>query len=154
MNWDTPYFAVVGALLAVAGAFGAVLGLTGGTLSLGPVAIGGTYAIWWGPVLVAAGGFMLKAVTGEITTREDEALVFMGSLMVWIVGGTDILSILLGAIPGGPDVWLASPGAFLTAIGPAYPPAVLGVFLTLPAFRYAENDVRTILGRLVGRNGE
>ena len=153
MEWDTPYFAVVGALLAVAGAFGAVMGITGGSLSLGPVAIGGTYAIWWGPVLVAAGGLMLKAVTGEITTREDEAMVFMGSLMVWIVGGTDILSILLGAIPGGPAVWVASPTAFLAAIAPPYPPAVVGVVLTLPAFRYAENDVRTILRRLVGRNG-
>ncbi|MFW6383862.1 MAG: hypothetical protein ACOCZC_00510 [Halodesulfurarchaeum sp.] len=154
MRWDTPYFAMVGALLVAAGAIGTLAGLTGDTIHVGPVAIGGTFAIWWGPVLVGAGAFMLRAVSGRLTTREDEALVFMGSLMLWIVGGADVLSILLGAIPGGAEVWLASPAAFLAGVAPPYPPAVLGAFLALPAFRYAENDVLTILRRLLGRSGE
>ncbi|MFW5922125.1 MAG: hypothetical protein ACOCRC_02335 [Halodesulfurarchaeum sp.] len=154
MNWERPYFTVVGVLLGLAGALGTLMGLTGETLEIGPALVDGPFAIWRGPVLIAAGVFLGKATANGITEREDEALVFMGSVMVWIVGGTELLGIVLGAIPGGSEVWIASPAAFLAAVGPPYPPAVLGVFLTLPAFRYAEDDVRTLLKRLFGQESE
>ncbi|MGM0372256.1 MAG: hypothetical protein ACQEQJ_07110 [Halobacteriota archaeon] len=145
---DTPYFAIVGVALVIAGAVSVLLGLTGGTLEYWPLVISGPFSIWRGAVVLAAGGFYLTAVNGGISGREDQALIFMGSLMIWIVGGMELLSILLGAIPGNPAVWIASPSDFLAAIAPPYPPSVLAVPLSLPAFRYAEEDLPTLLKRL------
>ncbi|APE95790.1 hypothetical protein [Halodesulfurarchaeum formicicum] len=145
---ETPYFGLVGVLLVAAGAVSVLLGLTGGSLEYWPLVIAGPFSIWRGAVVLAAGAFYLTAVTGRITDREDEALVFMGSLMIWIVGGMEVLSILLGAIPGGPEVWIASPTEFLAAIAPPYSPSVLAIPLSLPAFRYAEENVTTLLSRL------
>ncbi|MDR5656953.1 hypothetical protein RH831_07130 [Halodesulfurarchaeum sp. HSR-GB] len=147
-RFDTPYFGLVGVVLVAAGAVSVLLGLTGGSLEYWPLAIAGPFSIWRGAVVLAAGAFYLTAVNGRITNREDEALVFMGSLMIWIVGGMEVLSILLGAIPGGPEVWIAGPTEFLAAIAPPYSPSVLAIPLSLPAFRYAEEDVVTVLKRL------
>lgn len=150
----TPYWIVVGLALVLAGGLSVLLGLTGGALHVGPLAIAGAYSLWRGAVVLAAGAFLLSATNGGITDREDEALIFMGSVMIWIVGGTEVLTILLEAIPGGPDVWIAGWSTFFATVGPPYSPSVLAVFLTLPAFGYAEEDVRTMVRRLFGRSGE
>lgn len=149
---DTPYFAVLGVAFLAAGAASLLLGVSGGSFQYGPLAIAGPFSIWRGAVVVSTGAFYLKATNGGIADREDEALVFMGSLMIWIVGGMEVLSILLGAIPGSPAVWIASPAGFLAAVAPPYPPSVLGLVLTLPAVRYTEDGLVRNLARLVGRN--
>lgn len=154
MRLETPYWALVGTVLVVVGGVSVLLGVTGGELHLGPMAIAGAYSLWRGAVVLAAGVFLLKAANGGLVDREDEALVFMGSVMIWIVGGTELLSIVLGALPGGPGVWVADLSAFLLAVGPPYPPSVLAILVTLPALRYAEDDVRTMVGRIFGRTGE
>ena len=152
MRFETPYWLLVGSVMAAVGGLSILLGLTGGDFHLGPMAITGAYSLWRGAVLFAAGGFLLKAASGRLEDREDEALVFMGSVMIWIVGGTEVLSILLGAIPGGPGVWVADLQPFLHAVGPPYPPSVVAIVVTLPALRYAEEDVRTMVRRIFGRD--
>ncbi|MEF8771726.1 hypothetical protein [Halodesulfurarchaeum sp.] len=154
MNFATSYWMIVGVALVVAGVLSAIMGLTGGTVHVGPVSITGAHSLWRGAVVLATGAFLVTASSGGITDREDEALVFMGSVMIWIVGGTELLTILLGAIPGEPDVWIASGSAFVAAVGPPYSPSVLAILVTLPAFGYAEEDFRTLLKRLFGGNGE
>lgn len=154
MRFETPYWSLVGAALVVGGGLSVLFGLTGGEFYFGPMAIAGAYSLWRGAVVLSAGVFLLKAASGGILDREDEALVFMGSVMIWIVGGTELLSIVLGALPGGPGVWVADFSPFLLAVGPPYPPSVLAIVLTLPALVYTQDDVRTMAGRIVGRNGE
>lgn len=149
-QFERPYFVVVGALLVLAGGLSLFMGFTGGEIQVGPLVIAGPYSIWRGAVLLPAGLFFLSATNGGITDREDEALIFMGSVMIWIVGGTEALGILLAAIPGSPEVWVASLPTFLAGVSPPYPPAVLAILLTLPAYRYAADDFRTMLGRLFG----
>ncbi len=149
-QFERPYFMAVGALLTLAGALSLFMGFTGGEIQVGALAISGPYSIWRGAVLLPAGFFFLSGTNGGITDREDEALIFMGSVMIWIVGGTEVLGILLAAIPGSPDVWLASVPTFLAGVSPPYPPSVLAILLTLPAYRYAADDFRTMLHRLFG----
>jgi hypothetical protein len=154
MNFETSYWLVVGLALVFAGVLSVLMGLSGGAVHVGPLSITGAYSLWRGAVVLATGAFLVTASSGGITDREDEALVFMGSVMIWIVGGTELLTILLGAIPGEPDVWLTTGSAFVAAVGPPYSPSVLGILVTLPAFGYAEDDFRTLLKRLFGGNGE
>ncbi len=151
---ETPYWMVVGLALVLAGGVSVLMGLTGGAVHLGPLVISGAYSLWRGAVVLAAGAFLLSATNGGIDDREDEAVIFMGSVMIWIVGGTEVLSIFLAAIPGGPEGWITSGSAFLVSVGPPYSPSVLAIVLTLPAFRYAEDDFRTMVRRLFGGNGE
>ena len=151
---DTPYFLVLGLLLVIAGGVSLLVGISGRTVEIGPLAVAGPYSLWRGAVLLGAGAFFVRATGGGIADREDEALVFMGSVMIWIVGGTEILGLVLGAIPGGPTVWIASPEAFLAAVAPPYPPSVPTLVLTLPALRYAEDDLRTMIRRFFEGNGE
>lgn len=154
MNLETSYWLVAGVALVLAGGLSVLMGVTGGAVHIGPLQISGAYSLWRGTVVLAAGAFLVSASSDGIADREDEALIFMGSVMIWIVGGTEVLTILLGAIPGEPAVWIASASAFLAAVGPPYSPSVLAVFLTVPAFRYAEDDFWTLVGRLFGGNGE
>jgi hypothetical protein len=151
---DGPYFLVLGLLLVLAGAVSLLVGVSGTTVAFGPLVIAGPYSLWRGAVLLGAGAFFVRATGSGIASREDEALVFMGSVMIWIVGGTEILGLVLGAIPGGPTVWIASPAAFLAAVAPPYPPSILALVLTLPALRYAEDDLRTMIHRFFEGNGE
>ena len=58
--------------------------------------------------------------------------------MLWIVGGNELLATVLGAIPGGPDVWVASAGAILGSLAPPYGPAVVGGLFALYALTYTE----------------
>lgn len=60
----------------------------------------------------------------------------MASLMVWIVAGTDLLGTVLGAIPGGPGVWIASTGEIAAVLGPPYQPSLLAALPALIALRY------------------
>lgn len=154
MDLETAYWLVVGTALVVAGVLSVFMGVTGGAVHVGLLAISGAYSLWRGTVVLAAGAFFVSASSGGLTDREDEALVFMGSVMIWIVGGTEALSILLEAIPGEPDVWIASGSAFVAAVGPPYSPSILAILLTLPAFRYAEDDFWTLVQRLFGGKTE
>ncbi|MFW6458746.1 MAG: hypothetical protein ACOCY6_04970 [Halodesulfurarchaeum sp.] len=153
MDWDRPYFFGVGVLLVVAGALAVFMGVVGNRLVVGPAEFGGPFAVWRGPVVAAAGAFMLRATVDGISSREDQALIFMGGLMIWIVGGTELFAILLEAIPGGSGAWIATPSGFVAAISPPYPLAVVAVVLTLPAVRYTEKGIATVLKRIFGRNG-
>ncbi|MEF8774856.1 MAG: hypothetical protein V5A37_09075, partial [Halobacteriales archaeon] len=67
------------------------------------------------------------------------------SLMVWIVAGTDLLATFLGALPGGPDVWVAGAGDLAAAMGAPYSPAVAALPFTLAALVYTRKG-RDLLG--------
>ena len=100
------------------------------------VTVAGTFLLWRGLILVLAGWLFLSGATEGLDERENQATVVLASVMVWIVAGTDLLSRLLGAIPGGPDVWIAGPTEVVAALGPPYGPALLAAPFALVALKY------------------
>lgn len=143
---DEFYFGAFGVLLLLAGGVELLLGVSGGEFEVAVVTISGTFLAWRGIVVLSAGAFYLQAAANGLDDRRQQATVFMGGLMLWIVGGTDLLATLLGAIPGGPDVWIASTADLATAIGPPYSPAIIALPFTLLALRYTRWRPSTIEG--------
>ncbi len=145
-RWDEFYFGAFGLLLLLAGAVELLLGITGGEFEIAVVTISGTFLAWRGIVVLSAGAFYLQAAANGLDDRRQQATVFMGSLMLWIVGGTDLLATLLGAIPGGPDVWIASAADLAAAMGPPYSPAIVALPFTLVALSYTRWDPANLGG--------
>ncbi|MFW6376535.1 MAG: hypothetical protein ACOC0F_01035 [archaeon] len=135
-RWDEWYFGAFGGLLLLVGGVALLLGITGGEFEVSFVTISGTFLAWRGIVVLSAGAFYLHAVANGLEDRRQQATVFMGSLMLWIVGGTDLLATLLGAVPGGPDVWIASAGDLAAAMLPPYSPAIVALPFSLVALAY------------------
>lgn len=138
MRADRLYWVVVGVSLLVGGGAELVGGVLGVDRTVGPMSIGGTYAPWRGIIVAAAGGLYAHAVFADIPLVRERAVVVLASGMLWITAGTRTVTTVLGAVPGGTEVWIASPGAILGALAPPYVPALLAVPFTLPAVRYLD----------------
>ena len=140
MRPDRAYFGLLGAAVGLAGllavARGLGLAVPDPQSTLGVVTVSGTFLLWRGIVLLSAGAFYLHGASEGLADPAMQARVFMASLMVWIVAGVDLLGRLLGAIPGGSEVWVAGGGEVLAAMGPPYSPAVVAAPFALAALAY------------------
>lgn len=136
VRWDDAYFAAVGVVVAVTGVGQMGLGILGGQVSLGILTVSGTFLLWRGFILAAAGVFYVQAGSTGLEERRQQAIVVTASVMLWIVAGVDLLSRVLGAIPGGPDGWIASGAAIAGSVLPPYSPAIVAVPFSLVAIQY------------------
>jgi len=144
MRRDDVYFGALGLAVALAGVVavlrGVGIGITDPHAIAPLVTVAGTFLVWRGIILVLAGWLFLTGATDGLDDRENQATVVMASLMLWIVAGADLLSRLLGAIPGGPDIWIAGPTEVVAALGPPYGPALLAAPFALVALKYRHSD--------------
>ncbi|AKH96579.1 hypothetical protein [Halanaeroarchaeum sulfurireducens] len=130
------YFGLLGIVAVLGGGAELLLGVTGGSVSVSLVTIDGAFLLWRGVIVVSAGAFFVRAAVDGLDDRRNQGVAFLASLMLWIVAGTDVLGRVLGAIPGGGDVWIAGAGEILGSLGPPYSPALVFVVFTLPVLRY------------------
>ncbi|MFB6200993.1 MAG: hypothetical protein ABEI98_03180 [Halorhabdus sp.] len=144
MRRDGIYFGALGLVVALAGIVavlrGVGVGITDPHEIVPLVTVAGTFLVWRGLILLLAGWLFLTGATDGLDDRENQATVVMAGLMLWIVAGADLLSRVLGAIPGGPDVWIAGPTEVVAALGPPYGPALLAAPLALLAVQYRHSD--------------
>ncbi|MHC1574268.1 MAG: hypothetical protein ACXQTY_00470 [Candidatus Methanogasteraceae archaeon] len=80
---------------------------------------------WGGFIVLFAGLFYLSGARniGEI---HQFAKVAMGSILIWIMAGSDIFAMIAESIPGGEDgPWFNTLDGFLAMYAPPYAPAVL-----------------------------
>lgn len=140
MRLDEAYFATLGVIVGVVGllAVGRGIGLSipDPVATLGVVTVSGTFLLWRGAILLAAGAFYLQGAREGLDRLNAQATVFLGSLMVGILAGAELVSTLLGAIPGGADRWVATGGEIVAALGPPYSPAVVMLPFALVAITY------------------
>lgn len=132
------YWAFFGAGLLVVGGIELAAGILGVSRAVGPVSIGGTYVLWRGIILATAGGLYTHAVLADVPSVRERATVVLASGMLWITAGTQLLTAVLEAIPGGAETWIAPLGAIFGALAPPYAPALIAVLLTLPAIRHVD----------------
>jgi hypothetical protein len=141
-RWDEGLFLVVGIALVAVGAVQTLLGIVGGQFESAFLTVGGDFLLWRGVILLPAGLFYVYGALNGLGSRQNQALVFMGSIMVWIVAGMGLLATLLEAIPGGEEVWVASATEIAMAMGPPYSPAVLALPFSLVALSYTKSGSR------------
>lgn len=146
MRVDEAYFGALGVAVGLMGllAVGRGLGLSllDPMSTLGVLTISGTFLLWRGVILLSASAFYIHGAAEGLDRQNAQGTVFLGSLMLWIVAGTDLLAILLEAIPGGSEQWFASSGEIVAALGPPFSPSVVAAPFALSALVYwsQEND--------------
>jgi uncharacterized membrane protein len=140
MRLDEAYFATLGVIGGVVGLLaigrGVGLAIPDPIAAVGAVTVSGTFLLWRGAILLAAGAFYLQGVNEGLDRLNAQATVFLASLMIGILAGAELVSSLLEAIPGGADRWVADGGEIVAAVGPPYSPAVVMLPFAFVAITY------------------
>ena len=140
------YFGVLGIAALVFGAFDLIATFGGENFSSGLLQIpnDGFRGGWGGLVVLLAGLFYLSGVS-KISRIRQFAKVVMGSILIWIMAGTDIFGIICSSIPGpegGP--WFNSLSGFLKSYAPPYPPVIFILPFSLAVIYYARRYFRAV----------
>ena len=79
---------------------------------------------WGGLVILFAGFFYLSGIK-KISQISEFSKVVVGSILIWIISGTDIFGMICESIPGPEGGrWFNSLKDFLGTYAPPYPPAI------------------------------
>ena len=121
------YFSALGIAVLGAGIADLIVTISSSAFSCGILEIpqGGFRGGWGGLIMIFAGVFYLSGIKGANEIHQF-AKVVLGSVLIWVLAGTDIFSMIAESIPSPQaDTWLNSKEGFLRAYEPPYTPAVL-----------------------------
>lgn len=125
-KFDSMYFALLGAVILACGFADLIVTISRDVYTWGIVEFpsemfrGG----WGGLVVVFAGLFYLSGAKNVSETRQLSKVV-MGSILIWLIAGCDLLAMITESIPGGEDGWFNTMGGFLGTYAPPYTPAMV-----------------------------
>ena len=122
------YFGVLGITVLGAGMADLIVTISSSSYSFGILEIpqGGFRGGWGGLIMVFAGIFYLSGTIRDAHEIHQFAKVVLASVLIWVLAGTDILSMISGSIPSPEaDNWLNTKEGFARAYAPPYTPAVL-----------------------------
>lgn len=96
---------------------------------------------WGGLVIIFAGIFYLSGLrdAGEI---HQLGKVVMGSILIWVMAGSDIFGMIAESIPGGEEGWFNTGKGFLGTYTPPYPPAIFLLPFSLAVIFYIHQYYR------------
>lgn len=121
---------LTGALTLIPGLLEIVLSLTGRSFTWLFVSFAGEFVLWRGFILTASGLIFLLA-TNQQNPIQKRAQAVLASLMIWIVAGMEVLSLILGSIPGEGERWIATLDGFLASYTKPVIPSLLLLPVTL-----------------------
>jgi len=79
---------------------------------------------WGGLIVLFAGLFYLSGVK-NLSEIHQLSKVVLGSILIWVIAGTDIFAMITESIPGGEEgSWFNTLDGFLGTYAPPYPPAI------------------------------
>lgn len=121
---------LIGLLTVIPGLLEIMLSLTGSSFTWGIITFTGEFVLWRGLILAASGALFLIAIN-EGNPVQKRAQAVLASLMIWIVGGMEILSIVLSSIPGEGTRWLTTLEGFMESYQKPVIPSILLLPITL-----------------------
>lgn len=107
-----------------------IFSLTGRSFTWVIVTFAGEFVLWRGVILTAAGVIFLSAMN-QPNPLQKRAQAVLASLMIWIVAGMEVLSLLLGAIPGEGSRWITGLDGFISGCVEPVIPSILLLPVTL-----------------------
>jgi len=120
-NFFNLLLAFIGVVVLVPGVIEILLSFTRGPYTFGQIAFGGDFMLWRGLILLSSGCIYLFSIN-QANQIEQDAQAVSASFMIWIVGGMELLSIVLGSVPGEGGRWVATWGTFVNSYkGPFIP---------------------------------
>lgn len=121
------YFSILGLVSLSAGIVDIIVTVSGAEYSAGILEIpnSGFRGVWGGLVMVFAGCFYLSGIRSSNEIHQF-AKVVLGSILLWILSGTDIFAIITGSIPSeDAEHWFNTSRGFIDAYAPPYTPALI-----------------------------
>jgi hypothetical protein len=132
------YFGLLGSVVLSAGVADLIVTISSSTFSYGLIDIpsGGVRGGWGGLIMFFAGIIYLSGIRDAHEIHQF-AKVVLGSVLLWIMAGTDIFTMVFNSIPSQePDRWFNSLEDFLLCYAPPYTPAVLLLPFSLAIIYY------------------
>jgi hypothetical protein len=79
----------------------------------------------WGGLIILFAGLLYLSGSKNLPEIHQLSKVVMGSVLIWIVAGTDIFAMITESIPGGEEGgWFNTLEGFLGTYAPPYAPAI------------------------------
>jgi len=126
MKFGSIYFALLGAATLACGFADLIVTISKDAYSLGIMEFPGEMfrGGWGGLVVIFAGLFYLSGAK-NVSEICQLSKVVMGSILIWLIAGCDLLAMITESIPGGEDGWFNTMGGFLGTYAPPYTPAMV-----------------------------
>lgn len=121
---------LLGVVVFIPGFLEVLFTITGKTYEWSFVAFSGNFMLWRGIILLSSGIIYVLAVT-KTDSIQKRAHAVLASLMIWIVAGMEVLSLVLGSIPGEGGRWITTLGGFVSSYQKPLIPSLLLLPLTL-----------------------
>ena len=137
-NFTKAYFIILGIATLFFGVmdFAATVGHLDLTWGIIQIPNDGFRGGWGGLVIIFAGLFYLFGIK-NISEIHQLAKLIIGSILIWIMAGTDIFAMITESIPGGEGgPWFNSLEGFLETYAPPYTPAILLLPFSLVVIYY------------------
>lgn len=117
------YFAIFGIVASSFGVLHVVVTMTGREIITDfLVASGSIWSLWKGLILLFAGIFILVGST-DLKNVHGLGKATLGSIMLWIIAGSNIFARILSSIPGE-ESWFNTLDGFLAAYSLPYEPSL------------------------------
>ena len=132
------YFAILGIVTTAFGLADLLVSAGGGGFSYGILEVPGDIfrGGWGGLVVLFAGLFYLSGVR-NFDDIHQFAKIVMGSILIWIMAGSDIFAMITESIPGGEEgPWFNTLSGFIGTYAPPYTPAVILLPFSLVVIYY------------------
>ena len=143
------YFGILGLVTLASGIIDLIVTFGGSSFSWKILQIpnDGFRGGWGGLVILFAGLFYLSGIS-NLSRMHQFAKIVVGSILIWVMAGTDIFGMICASIPGPEDgPWFNTFKDFLATYAPPYPPAILLLPFSLAAIYYAKKYFRTVSNR-------
>ena len=134
------YFAILGIVTTAFGLADLLVTVSGSEFAYGGLEIpGDLFRGGWGGIIVLFAGLFYLSGIRNFDDIHQFAKVAMGSILIWVVAGSDIFAMISESIPSwneetGP--WFNTLPGFIGAYAPPYAPAVLLLPFSLVVIYY------------------
>ena len=119
------YFSILGVITLAFGIADLIVTIGGNSFTWGILEIpADMFRGGWGGIIILFAGLFYLSGSKNLPEIHQLAKVTMGSILIWIVAGTDIFAMITESIPGGEGGWFNTLEGFFGTYAPPYAPAI------------------------------
>jgi hypothetical protein len=125
-NKSSIYFGILGVVTLAFGIADLIVTIGGDSFAWGILEIpADPFRGGWGGLIILFAGLLYLSGSKNLPEIHQLSKVVMGSVLIWIVAGTDIFAMITESIPGGEEGgWFNTLEGFLGTYAPPYAPAI------------------------------
>jgi len=135
------YFGILGVVTLAFGIAHLIVTIGGDSFTWGILEIpGDMFRGGWGGLIILSAGLFYLAGIKNLPEIHQLSKVAMGSILIWIVAGTDIFAMITESIPGEGS-WFNTLEGFFATYAPPYAPAIFLLPFSLVVIYYIRRRI-------------